>query len=214
MSTATRFHRIAFLAVVAIAGFGVNVAQAYPEFETYVENVSGRYVNCAMCHTHPDGPEGLKPGQTGSLNQEQLKQLNRARAAFEPGQNIDSPILNEFGDHIINEIGKQKFLQLRMEPEELANILSQDSDLDNDGIPDVDEYMDGTHPLDAQHGDPARLFLINLQQKWFHLAMLIVATILGLFGLNALLTGFAVRFQRRSDDTDAAAGAQSVNDTK
>lgn len=194
---------VAYAAVGTAAGLivalGANVAHAYPEFETYVEKVSGRYINCAMCHTHPDGPEGLKPGQIGSLTQEQMQQLNRARGAFEPGQRIDSPILNAFGDHIINELGKTKFLQLRMEPEELAAILPKDSDLDRDGIPDVDEYMDGTDPLDAQHGAPARLFFVNLQRKWFHLAMLIAATISGLFGLNALLNGFAVRFQSRPE---------------
>lgn len=202
---------VAYAAVGTAAGLimalGANVAHAYPEFETYVEKVSGRYINCAMCHTHPDGPEGLKPGQIGSLNQEQMQQLNRARGAFEPGQRINSPILNEFGDHIINELGKQKFLQLRMEPEELATILPEDSDLDRDGIPDVDEYMDGTHPLDAQHGAPARLFLMNLQRRWFHLAMLIAATLFGLIGLNAFLNGFNVRFRNRR----AAGNNESMN---
>ena len=42
-------------------------ALAYPEFEAYVEKVSGMPVNCSLCHTHPDGPEGLNRDEIGSL---------------------------------------------------------------------------------------------------------------------------------------------------
>ncbi|MDX1583660.1 MAG: hypothetical protein R3338_08675, partial [Thermoanaerobaculia bacterium] len=45
-------------------------AGAYPEFEVWVENTSGRYIDCAMCHTHPDGPEGRK-----RLTQDEIREL-------------------------------------------------------------------------------------------------------------------------------------------
>ena len=95
-------------------------AWAYPEFEAWVEKSSGRYVDCAMCHSHPDGPEGVKPGQIRSLGPEELDRLNDARSAFEPGMGVDSPILNPFGDEIINRLGKTKFLEIRTSsPEQL-----------------------------------------------------------------------------------------------
>jgi hypothetical protein len=43
-------------------------ALAYPEFEVWIEKNSGRYVDCAMCHSHPEGPEGVKAGQIRSLS--------------------------------------------------------------------------------------------------------------------------------------------------
>lgn len=167
-----------------------NVAYAYPEFQHFVQKTSGRNVDCAMCHVNPDGPEGLKPGQIGSLNPQEMQQLNKARAAFLPGQNVDNPILNDFGDHIINTLGKQKFLQIRQHPKELAAALGEKSDLDHDGIPDADEFLEGTHPLDAQSGDPWELFVHNLGQYWPHIVLIAVATFLGLFGLNNLLHWF------------------------
>jgi len=172
-------------------------ACAYPEFEIYVEEVAERYVNCAMCHTHADGPEGLKPGQIGSLSNEAMQRLFEGRQAFEPGSEVDNPILNEFGDYIIHELGRRRFLELRLEPEELSNVLPQEHDLDGDGIPDVDEYMGGTDPLDRHHGGPAELFMINLKRKWFHILMLGLATVFGLFGLNNLLEGFRRENLRR-----------------
>lgn len=163
-------------------------AAAYPEFETWVESNSGRYINCALCHTHPDGPEGVKPGQIRSLDAAALERLNRARAAFEPGQEVDSPLLNDFGDHIIREVGKRRFLEIRTtDPGELVAALGGDSDLDGDGIPDATEYAEGTHPLDAQHGAPLRLLRHRLQRNVLDLVMIVLATLFGLYGLNHLL---------------------------
>jgi hypothetical protein len=110
---------------------------------------------------------------------------------------IDNPVLNHFGDDIIRQLGKTRFLQFRMEPENLAGALDPNSDLDGDGIPDVDEYTVGTHPLDPRHGDPWMLFLNNLRHRWFHVAMLLVATGLGLYGLNALLHAFELRLRQQ-----------------
>ena len=99
-------------------------AVAYPEFEVFIEARSGRWVNCAFCHTNPDGPEGVKPGQIRSLSPAELERLNRARRAFEPGSDVDSPILNDFGDRMLHELGKRRILQLRVEdPGGLAELL-------------------------------------------------------------------------------------------
>lgn len=188
-----RFFVVLLLATVA----GAAKCYAYSEFQLFVQKTSGRNVNCAMCHVHPDGPDGLKPGQIGSLDAGGLERLNRARAAFQPGEKVDSPILNEFGDHIINVLGKQRFLELRQGPQNLGEALGNESDLDDDGIPDSQEYLMGTHPLDAQSGAPLRLFLHNLKLYRFHIVMMALATGTGLFGLNNLLRGLE-QFTRKS----------------
>jgi hypothetical protein len=163
-------------------------AAAYPEMEAWVETHSGRSVDCAMCHTHPDGPEGVKAGQIRSLDAEELARLNQARAAFEPGMGVDSPILNDFGDRILNDVGKRRFLEIRAtNPGLLVAALGEEGDLDGDGIPDATEYAEGTDPLDPQHGDPVRLLRHNLVRHWFDLLMIGLATACGLYGLNHLL---------------------------
>lgn len=180
-------------------------ASAYPEFEEYIETTSGRNVNCGFCHSHPDGPEGVKAGQIGSLTPEQLDQLNRARTAFEPGQEVDSPILNDFGDHLIQVVGKKQFLALKASPERLAGLLGT-SDLDGDGISDAEEYRDGTFPLNRHHGDPWKLFVNNLVDNRFHLLMLMLATIAGIYGLTHMLSWFGAEAEKAlamaDDDTD------------
>jgi hypothetical protein len=177
-------------------------AQAYPEFEQYVDQTSGRYVNCSLCHAHPEGPEGVKPGQIGSLTPQQMDELNRGRAAFEPGQEIDNPILNEFGNDIIRQLGKTQFLQFRTQPEALAGALDPTSDLDGDSISDVDEFLAGTHPLDPRHGEPMKLFAHYLRERWVHVALLIVATVLGLYGISGFLHGFEVRMRAAQDEDE------------
>ncbi|MBI2422729.1 MAG: hypothetical protein HYV27_07855 [Candidatus Hydrogenedentes bacterium] len=180
--------RIVLLIAVCLLTPGVSLA--YPEFQVFIEAQSGRNVNCAMCHAHPDGPEGLKPGQIGSLDPQQLEALSTARAAFEPGQEVHSPILNAFGNHIIHKLGKQQFLLHRQEPQKLAPALGLEDDLDKDGIPNAQELLDGTLPTDPNHGDPWKLFYINLKRRWFHILMVGLATVSGLWGLNNLLHGF------------------------
>lgn len=162
-------------------------AIAYPEFQRSIQARSGRTVNCAMCHTHPDGPEGTGPGQIGGLPPEELARLNQARGAFEPGQDVDSPILNEFGDSIVRSAGKRRVLETRGHAEELAAALDPTSDLDGDGIPDAREYLDGTHPLERMNGDPWLLFVTGLRRNAFHVGMIVVATALGIYGLASLL---------------------------
>jgi hypothetical protein len=198
-------------AALAAALSAPRAALAYPELETWVEQTSGRYVNCALCHTHPDGPEGVKPGQIRSLDAAELERLNRARAAFEPGQDVDSPILNDFGDHIMERLGKRRFLEIRTtDPGELADALGYDSDLDGDGIPDATEYREGTHPLDARHGAPLRLLGMNLARHWFDILMIALATVFGLFGLNHLLEWAARRAEEELAAEDHPTGGGTI----
>lgn len=173
-------------------------AQAFPEFEKAIEETSGRLINCAYCHEHPDGPDGMNPGQIDSLSPLQFKELNRARTSFDPGGNINSPILNDFGDHIINVIGKKKVVALKNSPLEIAALLG-DGDLDHDGIPDGEEFLDGTHPLIHHHGAPSKLFVSNFLAFWPHLLMLFLATILGIYGIENLLNWFSLEARKLFD---------------
>ncbi|GAB4239793.1 MAG: hypothetical protein Kow00109_14700 [Acidobacteriota bacterium] len=166
---------------------------AHPEFQKFVEEHSGRNVDCALCHRHPDGPEGMKEGQIGSLTPEEIEQLTRARAAFEPGTDVTNPLLNDFGNLILRRVGKRQFLLLRAHPDRLPEFLDPSSDLDEDGIPDTQEYLDGTHPLKATSGNPWRLFVTNAARHRFDLLMLFVATVLGVYGLNRLERWFAAQ---------------------
>lgn len=166
-------------------------ALAYPEFEVWSEKKSGQFIDCAMCHSHSEGPEGVKAGQIRSLSREELDRLGEARAAFEPGITIDSPILNPFGDRIIEKLGRKKFLEVRSSgPGQLVALYGMDSDLDADGIPDAREYMEGTSPVDSRSGRPWSLFATNLRRSWLDILMTILATLAGLYGLNKLLQWF------------------------
>jgi hypothetical protein len=182
------------LAVIAVLT-APRSASAYPEYQKWIQKNCERTVSCSMCHAHPDGPDGVKSGQIGSLDAEAHKRLDRARTSFEPGGRVDSPILNEFGNHIISTIGKKRFVALKDHPEMLPPLLDK-SDLDGDGISDGQELRDGTHPLDPEHGSPWRLFKVNLVRYRFHLGMLAVATILGLYGIRHVLQWFAAGVRR------------------
>lgn len=181
----------AILARIALAGATVpllaGTAAAYPEFQQFVQQRSGRAVNCAMCHTSSDGPDGAAFGQIGSLTPAEIGRLNQARAAFEPGQDVDSPILNGFGNHIVRTVGKTRLLDLRNRPEDLAAALGSASDLDGDGIADAREYLEGTHPLKKTDGSPWLLFVNNLARYRFHVVMIVIATALTIYGLASLL---------------------------
>jgi len=179
------------LAIGVLVAWGGSAA-AYSEFETAIEDASGRSINCAFCHEHPDGPEGVKPGQIDGLSPLEFKELNRARTAFEPGGAVDSPILNDFGDHLVNVIGKKKIVALRKAPLEIAPLLGE-SDLDHDGIADGEELLDGTHPLIHHHGAPSKLLVANFMAYWPHILMLLLATMLGIYGIENLLIWFGLQ---------------------
>lgn len=179
----------AALLVLLINAVSDGQAGAYPEYQQFVEKNSKRTVNCAMCHSNENGPTGTGPGQIGSLTAEQFVQLNKARGAMEPGQVVDSPILNEFGNKIIEAVGKKKFVELRQDPGKLAELLGNDSDLDKDGIADSGEFLDGTDPLNKLHGDPGKLFWINLERYKMHVVLAIVAVMSLNYGLLHLIKG-------------------------
>lgn len=190
--------KMTFILLLACAF--LQTAHAYPEFQRFAQDHSGRPINCAMCHANSDGPEGAGRGQIGSLTPAELNKLNAARGAFAPGVPVQSPILNEFGNAIITQIGKTKFLELRAHPDQLADVYGFASDLDGDGIPDAQEYLDGTHPLNKVHGSPWKLFVHNLGAYKLHVTMLILATVAGLWGLSHLLYGLASGTQSTRPD--------------
>ncbi|MGE5783958.1 MAG: thrombospondin type 3 repeat-containing protein [Myxococcales bacterium] len=174
----------------------VSQVQGYPEFQREIQTSSHRVVSCAMCHAHPDGPDGVKHGQIGSLGQDETTRLNQSRSMLEPGPVVDSPILNSFGDYLVSDLGRKRLMYYRLHPAELAAAFDQKHDLDGDGIGDARELRDGTDPTDARHGDPGLLFVANLRRHWFHLVMLAAATMLGLFGLSRLFDWFAIEARR------------------
>lgn len=175
--------------------FMISPVWAYPDFQAFIKKNSGRSVDCAFCHVNSNGPEGNGPGQLGSLTPEEFDRLNFARGAFDPGRNVNSPILNAFGNRIIHELGKKKFLEIKNNPVGLAKALDPKVDLDGDGIPDVQEFLDGTHPLKNTDGNPWWLFWANFQKNRMHIFLLFFATLFGLYGLNNLLGGFARLFE-------------------
>lgn len=188
------------LTILLALFFVVPTLHAYPEFHTFIVKHSRRSIDCAYCHVNRDGPEGPGPGQVGHLKPEELEQLGRARAALAPNMKADSPILNTFGKHIINSIGKQKFVEMRLAPAQLATALPKDSDLDHDGIPDAQEYLDGTHPLMKSDGRPWLLFKCNFRANLVQILLAAGATVIGLFGLKHLLNGFAIAAHTEEDE--------------
>lgn len=186
-------HGFGGLLLVFLTGLaGASRLQAYPEYQVFVAKNSGRAVNCAMCHAHADGPEGTAPGQIGRFTPAEQDRLGLARAAFEPGAKVDSPILNSFGNHLLNRLGKKKILELRAAPRQLAVVLPAASDLDADGIPDAQEYLDGTLPTNPHDGRPWLLLKHNFQRYLSQILLTFAATMAGLYGLRHLLYGVAV----------------------
>lgn len=185
-----------------IFGVTANIGRAYPEFQIFVAKKSGRTLNCAMCHMHSDGPEGTALGQIGRLTPKELERLGRARSAMEPGQVVDSPILNAFGNHIIHSVGRKKFNELKAAPEALAELLPQESDLDQDGIPDAREYLEGTHPVNRNDGNPLSLLKHNFKTNAAAILLTLAATVSGMWGLSHLLHGFAKASRVKNEEDD------------
>jgi len=175
--------------------FFSSTAMAHPEYLQYFKKESGRAINCAMCHTNPEGPEGVGPGQIGSMNAAGKKMLARARLA-KPGENITNPILNAFGNEILNTIGHDKLVELEKDPGAIPGFLSKTSDLDHNGIPDYQKLLDGTDPLNPNDGLPWKLFIHNFIKNWFQIMMIVLATISGVFGLYYLIIWFSIRAKK------------------
>ncbi len=194
-----RTHYLILIVIGLLAG--VQPGKAYPSFQEYSEKHSGRTVSCAMCHTNDSGPQGEGPGQISSLTEEQLKRLQSARSALEPGQKVESPILNKFGNQIIEALGKKKVVELQKNPEQLAAQLGNKSDLDDDGIPDSQEYLDGTDPTNRFHGHGWKLFLVNLDRYKFDVIMAAVAIFALDFGIAQVLKGNAILRKNQQQDS-------------
>ena len=122
--------------MIAMALLACASSRAFPEYQAFVREHSGQPVNCAMCHAHPDGPSGSEPGQLGRFTPEELIRVNQARAA-QPGQQVNSPLLNAFGNRIVTAAGAAAITQWRKEPARLTKALGTKSDLDGDGIADA-----------------------------------------------------------------------------
>jgi hypothetical protein len=189
--------RFSMTILLLLAGTAPPVC-AFPEFPAYAQKTSGRSVNCAMCHANDNGPYGNDQGQMGSLKEVDLEQVNKARSAMQPGVDVESPIMNEFGNHIIKTLGMEKVLDLRDNPAKLATALGNKSDLDGDGIPDGIEFVEGTDPLNKFQGDPLQLLLNNLARYRVDLVIVAVSTSAVLFGLSQFLKGF----QANANKTD------------
>ena len=185
-----RFRLVVLLLCSLVASLAV---QAFPEYQTYIRTHSGRPLDCGMCHTHPEGPTGSSPGQIGHLTDEEMERLNLSRAALQPGPEIDNPVLNAFGNKIVARVGMAKCLEFQEKPAGLAPALDQRSDLDKDGIPDAQEMLGGTNPLDQMSGDPWRLFAANLLRTKAEIISSIFAVFMIVLGLRHFLLAYHKR---------------------
>lgn len=190
------------LTSILAAGLSFSQAQAYPEFQEFSEKHSGKTTDCAMCHVNSGGPIGLGPGQVGGLTPEQFKKLSQARGAMDPGVDVNSPILNHFGNLIIKSLGRKKVIELRKKPAELAVLLGPKSDLDEDGIPDGQEFQDGTDPLNKSHGSPDKLFFINLQKYQGQIFLAALSILLLSYGFMNVIRGFATVARTRQNNAE------------
>lgn len=181
--------------------FWVQSALAYPEFQTHFQKKSGRAVDCVLCHTHPNGPEGAATGQIGALTPADLEKLARAHSAFEAGNKAENPILNDFGNSLLQVLGRKNILEARFKPEILVELYDPEKDLDGDGIADAQELMNGTHPLNDRHGNPWLLFKANFKRQKFHVVMIFLATIITLYGIAQVARGLEGMFAFRGDES-------------
>src|SRR6185369_5526954 len=188
-----------FYGTLAIAWLLPLPAVSFPQFQQYCEKHSGRPVNCFMCHMNDDGPTGDGEGQIGSLKPEDLERLNKTRAQTEPGSEIDNPILNKFGNQILHKLGMKKVLELTNDPSKLPEALGKESDLDNDGIPDGQEFADGTDALNKFNGDPWKLMVINANRYKFQIILASKAVLFLDYGLAHLIKGIPVKLDKKED---------------
>jgi hypothetical protein len=182
-----RLGVIVLLLAFAHTGF------AYPEFQKFSQENSGRRVDCAMCHIAATGPSGTGLGQISGLSASEKELLSAAREAKQPGQNVKSPILNSFGNEMVRSLGGEKIAEITTEPAKLAALLGYKSDLDEDGIADAQEYLDGTDPTNNQSGKPSALFVHNLRSNVVGLAVGVIAVCSILYGIGCLLRAYTLR---------------------
>ena len=141
---------------------------AFNEFQSFIELKSKKQLNCAYCHSHVNGPEGNELGQLGSLSEEQ-KQLTAYNQFLSANKElVDSPILNEFGNYLVEKLGYETIVKAQDDPDKIVQGL-KDSDLDHDGISDSEELLNGTLPNDPLDGNPFKLFVSNIKKKWIEI---------------------------------------------
>lgn len=174
-----------FLLVICYLLFTINSAFAFNEFQTFIEQKSKKQLNCAYCHRHTNGPEGNEDGQLGSLNEEQRKLTAYNQFLQSNKEFIDSPILNEFGNYLVKRLGYETVVHAQNEPEILIDKLKT-SDLDEDGISDAEELLNGTLPTDPLDGSPYKLFVSNVRKIWIELCFEIAAVFLIIIALLKL----------------------------
>ena len=157
--------------------FGVNNAFAFNEFQMFIEQKSKKQLNCAYSHNHTNGPEGNEAGQLGSLSEEQ-KQLTAYNQFLSSNKKlVNSPILNEFGNYLVQKLGYEEIINAQEEPDKLVEKL-KNSDLDYDGITDAQELLNGTLPNDPLDGSPFKLFLNNIRKKLVEICFQVIAIVL------------------------------------
>ena len=165
--------------------FSINNVFAFNEFQTYIEQKSKKQLNCAYCHIHVNGPNGNEAGQLDSLSEEQ-KQLTAYNQFLQGNKGlVNSPILNEFGNYLVKKLGYEEVINAQEDPNKLVDNL-KDSDLDQDGINDSEELLDGTLPNDPLDGNSFKLFLNNLRKNLAEICFQVIAIVLLIISLFKL----------------------------
>ncbi len=177
--------------IILLMTLSTTTLLAYPEFQKFSSLHSRRTVNCGMCHASVDGPDGVGFGQIGSLDTMQMELLKEARRAQRPGMEVNNPILNPFGNKMVSAMGVRLLIDAKKDPAIIYFYMKDAGDLDGDGIIDAEEYLDGTNPNNKHHGDPWKLFFVNIVKNGFEIVMILLATIAGIYGLTNLLLSFA-----------------------
>ena len=174
------------VAVIFCLLLGGKPALAFNEFQTYIEQKSKKQLNCAYCHSHVNGPNGNETGQLGSLSEEQ-KQLTAYNQFLQGNKElVNSPILNEFGNYLVKKLGYDTIVKAQDDPNKIVEGL-KGSDLDQDGISDSKEVLDGTLLNDPLDGNPLKLFINNLNKKLIEIIFqitMILLLIVSLFKLK------------------------------
>ena len=179
------FRASCFMLLVSCSMLLCNRAVAFSEFQSYIEQKSKKQLNCAYCHNHVNGPNGNEAGQLGLLSEEE-KQLTAYNQFLQGNKElINSPILNEFGNYLVKKSGYEEIVNAQEEPDRLIDKL-KDSDLDQDGIKDSEELLDGTLPNDPLDGNPLKLFINNIKKKWTEICFQGIAIMLLVISLFKL----------------------------